>query len=149
MYGVTAIVALFHDLLVILGAFVFLGLWFGVEVDIMFVTAALTALAFSVYDTIVIYDRVREGLRRNPNTDFKEVVNLAINGTLVRSLSTSLSILFVLVSMAVLGGKVIFWFVIALIIGTISGSYSSPFLAAPLLTVWHDFIHRKKKARTT
>jgi len=138
-YGVTAIVALFHDLLVVVGSFALFGYLWGVEVDVMFVTATLTALAFSVHDTIVVYDRVREMLRRNPQDDFKDVVNLAINSTLVRSLSTSLSIVFVLVALALLGGQSVFWFVIALLIGTVSGTYSSPFLAVPLLSVWVEW----------
>lgn len=137
-YGITAIVAMIHDILVILGVFAVLGRVWGVEVDLMFVTATLTALAFSVHDTIVLYDRVRETLRRNPKSNFNDVVNLAINSTLVRSLSTSLSVVFVLISLILLGGESIRWFVVALLVGTISGSYSSPFTAAPLLTVWHD-----------
>ncbi|NTV30508.1 protein translocase subunit SecF [candidate division WWE3 bacterium] len=137
-FGVTAIVAMIHDILVILGVFAVLGRVWGVEIDLMFVTATLTALAFSVHDTIVLYDRVRETLRRNPKENFNDVVNLAINSTLVRSLSTSLSVVFVLTALVLLGGETIRWFVVALLVGTISGSYSSPFTAAPLLTVWHD-----------
>lgn len=138
-FGVTAIVALFHDLLVVIGSFALFGYLWGVEVDVMFVTATLTALAFSVHDTIVIYDRIREMARRNPKDEFRHVVNLAINSTLVRSLSTSLSIVFVLAALALLGGQSIFWFVMALLVGTISGTYSSPFLAAPLLVVWIEW----------
>ena len=144
-FGITAIIAMLHDILVIMGTFAVLGKVWGVEVDVMFVTAALTALAFSVHDTIVLYDRVRETLRRNPKTDFNEVVNMAINSTMVRSLSTSLSIVFVLVALIALGGETIRWFVVALLVGTISGAYSSPFTAAPLLTVWNDMKPPKSK----
>lgn len=137
-FGVTAIAALIHDVLVILGVFAILGKFFGVEVDIMFVTATLTALTFSVHDTIVLYDRVREVRRRNPKEDLETVVNLAINQILVRSLSTSLSLIFVLIALILLGGESIRWFVVALLVGTISGAYSSPFTAAPLLMMWNE-----------
>lgn len=137
-FGVSAIIAMFHDVLVILASFAVFGYIWGVEVDIMFVTATLTALAFSVHDTVVLYDRVRESLRRNPEQDFHYVLNLAINETLVRSLSTSLSLFFVLTALLLLGGETIRWFIAALLVGTISGAYSSPFTAAPILAVWHE-----------
>jgi len=146
-YGMTAIIALIHDVLVILGTFALLGNLLNVEVDVMFVTATLTALAFSVHDTIVLFDRVREVKRRQPKDDFETVMNTAINSTLVRSLSTSLSIAFVLIALLVLGGTVIRWFVVALLVGTISGAYSSPFTAAPLTVFWHRW--KKNKSATT
>lgn len=136
VYGVTAVVAMVHDVLVILGVFALLGHYLGVEVDVMFVTAALTTLAFSVHDTIVLYDRVRETLRRSPNDDFETVVNTAINATMVRSLSTTLTIIFVLVALLLLGGENIRWFVVALLVGTVTGVYSSPFIATQLLAAW-------------
>ncbi len=135
-FGVTAIVAMAHDVLVILASFAVFGHLWGVEVDIMFVTATLTALAFSVHDTVVLYDRIRETLARHPKDEFDQVLNMAINSTLVRSLSTSLSLIFVLTALLLLGGAVIRWFVVALLIGTLTGVYSSPFTAAPLLAVW-------------
>jgi preprotein translocase subunit SecF len=146
-YGVTAVLAMFHDVLVILGAFAIFGRFWSAEVDIMFVTAALTALSFSVHDTVVLYDRIREMLRRNPNLDFEEVVNLAFNSTLARSLSTSMSIIFVLLALVLLGGKAIFWFAVALLIGTISGVYSSPFVATPLLVIWHQWSQKRKRKK--
>ncbi|PIZ46173.1 protein translocase subunit SecF [candidate division WWE3 bacterium CG_4_10_14_0_2_um_filter_41_14] len=147
VFGIAAVIALIHDVLVILGTFALLGNLLNVEVDVMFVTATLTALAFSVHDTIVLFDRVREVKRRQPKDDFETVMNTAINSTLVRSLSTSLSIAFVLIALLVLGGTVIRWFVVALLVGTISGAYSSPFTAAPLTVFWHRW--KKNKSATT
>jgi len=144
MYGITAVMAMVHDVLVILASFALFGYFWGVEIDVMFVTAALTALAFSVHDTVVLYDRVHEVLRRNPKDSFGEVVNTAVNATLVRSLSTSLTIVLVLTSLLVLGGDNIRWFVVALLVGTITGAYSSPFIAAPLV-VWLEERQSKEK----
>ncbi|NCS32642.1 protein translocase subunit SecF [bacterium] len=147
VFGVAAILALIHDVLVILGAFAVFGKLFNVEVDVLFVTATLTAIAFSVHDTIVLFDRVREVRRRQPKIEYGEAINTAINQTLVRSLSTSLSILFVLISLLVLGGESIRWFVVALLVGTISGAYSSPFIAAPLTVWWHRRVNSKSKKK--
>lgn len=147
LYGVTAVVAMLHDVLVILAAFAVFGRVWGVELDVMFVTAALTAIAFSVHDTVVLFDRVRELLRRNPRQDYEELVNLAINSTIVRSLSTALAITFVLTSILVLGGENIRWFVVALLIGTITGVYSSPFIAAPLAVKWQQ--RKSKRSKKT
>lgn len=144
VFGVAAVIALLHDVLVIIGSFALFGKLFNVEVDVMFVTATLTALAFSVHDTIVLFDRVREVKRRQPRDDFETVMNTAINSTLVRSLSTSLSIVFVLVALLVLGGGAIRWFVVALLVGTISGSYSSPFTAAPFTLMWYRRNQKKR-----
>ena len=137
-HGISAVFALFHDVLFILGMFAVFGRFLNVEVDIMFVTATLTAVAFSVHDTIIIFDRIREVRRQEPNMDFHEVVNRAFTSTVVRSLNTSISLILVLASLVLLGGDTIRWFVIALLIGTFVGAYSSPFVATTLLTVWTD-----------
>ncbi|MCA9392440.1 protein translocase subunit SecF [candidate division WWE3 bacterium] len=144
IYGVAAVVAMIHDILVILATFAIFGKLWDVEIDVMFVTAALTSIAFSVHDTIVLYDRVRETLRRNPKSDFPHVVNLGINSTIVRSLSTSLTIVLVLTALMLLGGENIRWFVAALIVGTLTGVYSSPFIAAPLVVFLKEKMGKKK-----
>ncbi|MBM3205573.1 protein translocase subunit SecF [Candidatus Shapirobacteria bacterium] len=145
-FGVCAILAMFHDSLVILGSFSLLGHFLGVEVDTLFVTAVLTILSFSVHDTVVVYDRIRESQKLFPNSSFESLVNKAVTETLSRSLNNSLTIIFMLVALLLLGGMTIKWFVAALLIGTISGTYSSTFNAAPLLVVWENLIQRRKKS---
>jgi preprotein translocase subunit SecF len=148
-YGVCAILAMFHDTVVLLGSFSLLGQFVGVEIDTLFVTALLTILSFSVHDTVVVYDRIRESAKTTPRLSFEAVVNKAVAETLVRSLNNSLTIIFMLLALALLGGETIRWFVIALLIGTISGTYSSTFVAAPLLVVWEDIKQSKlKKSRS-
>lgn len=142
-YGICAILAMFHDTLILLGAFSLLGHFLNVEVDTLFVTAVLTTLSFSVHDTIVVYDRIRESLRRHPKAAFENIVNLSVTETLGRSLNNSLTIIFMLVALSLLGGVTIRWFVLALLIGTIAGTYSSTFTAAPLLVVWENLKSRK------
>lgn len=141
-YGISAILAMLHDTLIVVGIFSLLGHFYGVEVDALFVTAILTVLSFSVHDTIVVYDRIRETLRKNPKVDFVGTVNLAITETLSRSINNSMTIIFMLTALWLLGGETTKWFVFALLIGTIAGTYSSTFTAAPLLVVWENF---KKK----
>ncbi len=143
-YGVCAILAMFHDTLIVLGAFSVLGHYTNIEVDTMFVTAILTVLSFSVHDTIVVYDRIRESLRRHENATFEDVVNLSVTETLGRSLNNSMTIIFMLSALFLIGGVTIRWFVLALLIGTVAGTYSSTFTAAPLLVVWENFKNRKK-----
>ena len=135
-FGATAILAMFHDTLVLFGVFSLLGQLAGVEVGTLFVTAVLTTLSFSVHDTIVVFDRIRE-IRRKANLDFEEAVDQAVGETLVRSLNNSLTIVFMLLALFAIGGETLRWFVLALLVGTISGTYSSTFNAAPLLVVWH------------
>lgn len=138
-FGVSAVLALFHDVIVVTGAFSLLGHFRGVEVDSLFVTAVLTTMSFSVHDTIVVFDRIRESIRRNPSIPFDTQINKAITETMVRSLNNSLTIIFMLLALFLLGGETIKWFVFALLIGTVSGTYSSPFTATPilyLLTLW-------------
>lgn len=144
-FGVCAIVALLHDAFVVIGVFAILGHFLGVEVDAMFVTALLTVIGFSVHDTIVVFDRIRENLRRTPSVQFDKLVNASILQTLGRSLNTSLTVILVLVSLLLFGGESIRWFVVALLVGIISGTYSSIFNASPLLVVWHEWSSKRRK----
>lgn len=146
-YGVCAILAMFHDTIILLGSFSLLGYFFNVEIDTLFVTAVLTTLSLSVHDTVVIYDRIREIIREKPKFSLSSSVNLALSETLVRSLNNSLTIIFVLVALLLLGGETIKWFVAALLIGTITGTYSSTFIAAPLLVVWESIRDRFKQIK--
>lgn len=144
-FGVCAIIALIHDVLVLLGLFSIFGHFFGVEVDSLFMTAVLTVIGFSVHDTIVVFDRIRENLKRVGGGNFSEVVNDSILQTLDRSLNTSLTVVLVLVGLLLFGGSSIRWFVVALLIGIVSGTYSSIFNASPLLVVWQDFYIKRIK----
>ncbi len=143
-FGVCATLATFHDVLVLLGLFALLGHFAGAEVDFLFVTALLTTLSFSVHDTIVVYDRIRE-LRKRHGGEVKDIANQALSETMRRSINNSLTIIFMLVALIILGGVTIRWFAVALLIGTISGTYSSPFVAVPILVTWEDFAKRFKK----
>ena len=143
-FGVSAVLAMFHDSLVLIGSFALLGHFFGAEVDFLFVTAALTILSFSVHDTIVVYDRVRE-TRKKIGGSMTEMANMAISQTMVRSLNNSFTIIFMLVALILLGGETIKWFAVALLIGTISGTYSSPFVAVPILVSWDELVSKIKK----
>jgi preprotein translocase subunit SecF len=136
-FGSVAIIALFHDILVILGVFVTLGYISGVELDLPFITALLATLGFSVNDTIVILDRVRENIRlQKASETFENTVEKSIQQTIFRSINTSVSTLFPLLALLFWGAESIFYFVLALVIGIGIGTYSSIFLAAPLLVTW-------------
>jgi len=135
-FGICAVLAMLHDSLIILGAFSLLGVYLGVEIDALFVTAVLTILSFSVHDTIVLYDRIRENRRLRPQDSFAVLANRSISETMTRSINNSLTIIFMLLSLFILGGETTHWFVFALLIGTISGTYSSPFTAVPLLVLF-------------
>jgi preprotein translocase subunit SecF len=143
-FGWSAVIALLHDLLFVLGVFSILGHYRGVEIDGMFVTALLTVLGFSVHDTIVVFDRVRENLKVYSGQSIEYVVNKSIGQTIVRSLNTSLTVLFVLLALLLFGGDTIRYFVLALFIGVIVGTYSSIFIASPFLVVWQNW---KAKAK--
>lgn len=143
-FGICAIIALIHDVLVVVGVFAILGHFFGVEVDSLFVTAILTVIGFSVHDTIVVFDRIRENLRKMGGADFSKTVNESIIQTIGRSLNTSLTVILVLIALLLFGGESIRWFVVALLIGIISGTYSSIFNASPLLVLWQEISQRKK-----
>lgn len=144
-FGVSAIIALIHDVLVVIGLFSILGHFFGVEIDSLFVTAVLTVIGFSVHDTIVVFDRIRENLKRTAGVSFEKVVNESILQTLGRSLNTSLTVVLVLFTMLLFGGETIRWFVVALLIGVISGTYSSIFNAAPFLVMWEEWNRKRAK----
>jgi preprotein translocase subunit SecF len=148
-FGACAIIAMFHDSLVMLGIFSLLGHFLGVEVDTLFVTALLTILSFSVHDTVVVYDRIRESQKRNPGANFVDLVNKAITETLARSLNNSMTIIFMLLALYLLGGETTKWFIFALLIGTISGTYSSTFTAVPLLVVWDEIEKKVRKRRAS
>lgn len=143
-YGALAIVALIHDILVVLGAFAFLGHFKGIEVETDFVLALLTVLGFSVTDTIVVYDRIRENILHHTAEDFPATVNLALNETLMRSINTTLTVLLPLFALYFLGGETIRNFALALLIGMASGAYSSIFIASPLLVLVEKWQRRKK-----
>ncbi|MEK7543436.1 MAG: protein translocase subunit SecF [Patescibacteria group bacterium] len=142
-FGVSAIIALLHDLLVVLGVFSLLGVLRGVEVDTLFVTAFLTTMSFSVHDTIVVFDRIREYRRRDEKTRFDELADRALTETMGRSLTNSFTIMFMLLALILMGGGSVRWFVVALLIGTVSGTYSSPFVATPILILWDRWEKRK------
>jgi preprotein translocase subunit SecF len=137
-FGMAAVIALLHDTLVMLGIFSILGHFFNIEIDSLFVTAVLTAIGFSVHDTIVVFDRIRENLKRY-NYPFEVIVNDSIVETLARSLSTSLTVIFTLLALLIFGGETIRIFVFALLIGIFSGTFSSIFNAAPLLVTWNNY----------
>ncbi|MBF2076130.1 MAG: protein translocase subunit SecF [Synechococcales cyanobacterium C42_A2020_086] len=135
-YAVFAIVALLHDVLVTVGIFAILGLVLGIEVDSLFLVALLTIVGFSVNDTVVIYDRIRETIRVNGDRSINDIVDDAVNQTLGRSINTTLTTLLPLVAIFFLGGETLKYFALALIIGFVAGAYSSIFIASTLLAWW-------------
>lgn len=143
-FGVSAILAMLHDSLVLLGVFSLLGHFMGVEVDTLFVTALLTILSFSVHDTIVVYDRIRELKKKHGYLENDDIINRAVVETMGRSINNSLTIIFMLLAMYLLGGESTKWFIFALLIGTISGTYSSTFTAAPILILWDKVASKRK-----
>lgn len=135
-YGLVAIVTLFHDILITLGIFAVLGQFFSVEIGLAFVAALLTILGYSVNDTIVVFDRIRENLSKLVKSDFEGVVNRSVNETVTRSVNTSVTTFLVLLAIFLFGGASIKFFVLALMCGVVLGTYSSIFVASPLLVVW-------------
>lgn len=135
-YGVIAIFALVHDVIIPTGVFSVLGHFYGLEIDSYFVTALLTILGFSVHDTIVVFDRIRENLKRRPGEKFTDTINSSVNETLARSLNTSLTVLLVLLASYFLGGSSTKNLSLALLIGVFFGTYSSIFVASPILDIW-------------
>lgn len=136
LYGVAAIVAMLHDVVVVLGVFAILGEFADVEIDALFVTAVLTVIGFSVHDTIVVFDRIRENLARRAAPTFEGIVNYSIAQTVVRSLNTSMTVTFTLLALYLFGGESTQNFVLALLIGVVSGTYSSIFNASQILVSW-------------
>jgi len=144
-FGVTAIITLLHDLAIMFTVFVLLGKFLDVEINTFFITAMLAVLGYSVNDTIVVFDRIRERLRlRATDEPFNILVNKSVNETLIRSLNTSITTLLVLLAIFLFGGTSIRFFVFAMIIGVLAGTYSSIFIASPLLTVWHGLGRRRE-----
>ncbi len=142
-FGTVAVIALAHDVLVVLGLFSILGYLYNTEIDSLFITALLTLLGFSVHDTIVTLDRVRENIFKKQDLTFEEVVNASINETITRSINTSATTLFALIAIYFFGGSTVKDFSLALIAGIVVGTYSSIFIAAPLLVTWYNFSRRK------
>ncbi len=140
-FGLSAVLGMLHDSLVLIGSFSLLGHFLGVEVDFLFVTALLTILSFSVHDTIVNYDRIRE-IKKKYGGELYDVANEATSETMVRSLNNSFTIIFMLLALILLGGETIKWFAVALLIGTVSGTYSSPFVSVAILVTW-DRLEKK------
>lgn len=142
-YGLAAIIALFHDVVMILGVFSVLGHFYGIEVNTPFIAAILTVLGYSVSDTIVVFDRIRENLPKS-HEDFENTVNRSVNQTLTRSLATSFSSILALLAILFFGGSTIKDFALALAIGIGVGTYSSIFVASPVLVIWNNLSHRKR-----
>ncbi len=138
LYGSSALVAMLHDVLIVLGIFSILGLLFNVQIDALFVTALLTIIGFSVHDTIVVFDRIRENLAKHPDDSFESIVDYSLAQTVVRSVNTSLTVIFTLLALVLFGGGSTRMFVLALLIGVVSGTYSSIFNASQLLVAWEN-----------
>lgn len=141
-FAIAGIIALLHDFLVVVGMYSLMSHFWGVQVDTLFVTAVLTSMSFSVHDTIVIFDKIREYVKNEGKTDIEQYANRALTETLVRSINNSMTIIFMLLALTLLGGSTIKFFVVALLVGTITGTYSSPFVATPIV-VWLE--KRKKR----
>jgi preprotein translocase subunit SecF len=138
LYGICAIAAMLHDVVFVLGVFAILGHFFDVQIDALFVTAILTIIGFSVHDTIVVFDRIRENLANQTDPDFEGVVNYSLAQTIVRSVNTSLTVLFTLLALYLFGGESTRNFVLALLLGIVIGTFSSIFTAAQLLVSWES-----------
>ena len=147
-FGVTALVSLLHDVIVVVGSFAILGTFFHVQIDALFVTAMLTVIGFSVHDTIVVFDRIRENKARHMGEPFDEIVNHSVLQTFGRSITTSLTVVITLLSLLLFAGQAIGVFVLALLLGIVSGTYSSIFNASPLLVVWHLWEDRRRGRET-
>jgi protein-export membrane protein SecF len=140
-YALSAVLAMIHDLLVILGSYSLFSHFFRAEVDTLFITAVLTTMSFSVHDTIVIFDKIREYLQTEGQKEIDYFANKALTETMVRSFNNSMTIIFMLLALVLLGGSTIRFFALTLLIGAITGTYSSPFVATPIL-VW---LEKRKK----
>ena len=146
-FGATALIALLHDVIVVVGVFAILGTLFGTEIDGLFITAMLTIIGFSVHDTIVVYDRVRENKARHAGEPIAAIVNHSIMQTFARSINTSLTVVITLTALLLFSGPSLRNFVLALLIGIISGTYSSIFVASPLLVVWEEWDEKRRQVR--
>jgi SecD/SecF fusion protein len=137
-YGTCAVIATLHDTVVVIGLFSIFGKVFGMEINTMFITGLLTVIGFSTHDTIVVFDRIRENVTRNPGVDFPEIVNASLTETLARSINTSMTVVVTIVALLLLGGVTIQSFLLVLLVGVISGTYSSIFVASQLLVSWEQ-----------
>ena len=146
-FGTAAIIALLHDVVVVVGIFAILGFFFGLEFDALFVTALLTIIGFSVHDTIVVFDRIRENRIRHAGEPFGAIVNHSIFQTIGRSINTSLTVVVTLGALLLLGPASIRTFTLALLIGVVSGTYSSIFNASQILVAWQEWDQRRKQQR--
>ena len=142
-FGTAALAALLHDVVLVIGLFAIFGTFFNVEIDALFVTAMLTIIGFSVHDTIVVFDRIRENKARHAGEPFADIVNHSILQTIGRSITTSFTVLITLLALFLFGGSATTYFVLALIIGISAGTYSSVFFAAPLLVEWQNWEDRR------
>jgi preprotein translocase subunit SecF len=147
-YGIAAILALLHDALLVLGLFAMLGYFFEVEIDSLFVTAVLTIIGFSVHDTIVVFDRIRENLRLNPGEALNPVINFSIMQTMTRSIVTGITVVFMLLALYLFGGFSMRNFALALLVGVISGTYSSIFNASQIVSLWQEIEDRIRHRAT-
>ena len=143
-FGLSAVLAMLHDSLVVIGTYSLFGHFFGAEVDLLFVTALLTILSFSVHDTIIVYDRIRES-KKNFGESLYDLANKASSETMVRSLNNTFVLVFMMIALLLLGGSTIKWFVATLLVGSISGAYSSPFVAVSILVTWDELQKKFKK----
>ncbi len=143
-YGVAAVLALIHDVTIPSGVFAALGHFQGIEIDILFITALLTTLGFSVHDTIVVFDRIRENLKKDVGQNFEDTIEKSIRQTVVRSVNTSLTVILVLVSLLMLGPASVKYFVLTLLLGVTFGTYSSIFIASPILVSWHQWKEKRR-----
>ena len=148
-FGTAAIISLLHDVILVVGAFAILGYFFGVEFDALFVTALLTIIGFSVHDTIVVFDRIRENRIRHAGEPFGAIVNHSILQTVGRSINTSVTVVVTLAALFLLGPATIRTFTLALLLGIVSGTYSSIFNASQLLVTWHEWDAERKARGTT
>jgi preprotein translocase subunit SecF len=145
-FGAAALVSLLHDVIVVVGIFAILGTLFGTQIDALFVTAMMTVIGFSVHDTIVVFDRIRENRARHAGEPFDQIVNHSILQTFGRSINTSMTVVITLLALFFFAGSAIHYFVLALLIGIISGTYSSIFNASPILVVWQLWEDRRRAA---
>ncbi|MGA3291799.1 MAG: protein translocase subunit SecF [Candidatus Microgenomates bacterium] len=143
-FGISAVLAMLHDSLVVIGTYSLFCHFFGAEVDLLFVTALLTILSFSVHDTIIVYDRIRES-KKSFGDDLYGLANKATSETMVRSLNNTFVVIFMMVALLLLGGSTIKWFTATLLVGTLSGAYSSPFVAVSILVTWDELQKKFKK----
>lgn len=142
-YGIATLIALFHDVIIPIGVFAVLGKFYDTEIDIAFIAAILTVLGYSVHDTIIVFDRVRENLQKFSKIEFDEIVNKSLNQTFLRSLNTSLTVILVLLAIYFFGGQSIHNFALVLLIGIAAGTYSSIFVASPVLISWLNWSKRR------